>query len=230
MTLGWVYLLQGRYRGGRVISTVSVYPGVGILVTGTITGRRVISTVSVYPRVCVLLKLSYSSWSLTCGSAGHIYSAGCGVVRRLGAWGWRRTTPSKNCDKKKRVTKMKAILSAETREQLNATLPQLFKLAVMMLNDYAAAVEQDIDGLEVVPPAAQTPAPTPAATPAPTLVEAPTERIRLRDRGKNATSAVPAPTPVTVLEPEVEEPLLWEQEYLEAPATPPKDRGKNAKN
>ena len=123
---------------------------------------------------------------------------------------------------------MKAILSAETREQLNATLPQLFKLSIMMLNDYAAAIEEEADA------AAQTPAPTPVATPTPALVETPTERIRLRDRGKNATSAVPVSTPVTVLEPEAEEQgkeeKATEGEELEAPATPPKDRGKNATN
>jgi hypothetical protein len=122
--------------------------------------------------------------------------------------GWERRSFSNDSDKKRE--KMKAILTAETKAQLNATLPQLFKLAVMMLNDYAAAVEEEADGVEVIPPAA-TPAPTPApvATPGPSLVPEPVASLegasevtdpdapeteveevveRKRDRGKNATN------------------------------------------
>ena len=136
---------------------------------------------------------------------------------------------------------MVQVLSAETKEQLNATLPQLFKLAVMMLNDYAKSVEEEANGTEVIPPnfaATQVPpavtaipGPTVAAVtaiPGPTVVEA-TRRRFFRDRGNEATAL--ASTPATVLEPEAEEPeKATEGEELETPATPPKDRGKNATN
>lgn len=123
---------------------------------------------------------------------------------------------------------MVQVLSAETKEQLNATLPQLFKLAVMMINDYAKSVEEEANGTEVIPP--NPPAVT--AIPGPTVVEAPTFPTRrrfFRDRGNEATAL--ASTPATVLEPEAEEPeKATEGEELETPATPPKDRGKNATN